>query len=109
MQHVLMILPELSFAQYKFSEDLHRDMELEYPVVTAAGIMKDDQAECQTLLGRLEVEIDLHLEMLDEIKGVKMPDRSINNTEYNRMFDDAARRLYKTITGSDFPRSVEVM
>lgn len=89
----------------ELTNEINQDMDLGYPVVTEAGIMKNDQAECQTLLGRIVVEIDTHLELM--IKGVKMPDR-INDPGFGPMFDDTAKRLYKTITGRDCPESVEI-
>ncbi len=93
----------------EITNDINRDMELEEAFVTEAGIMKDDQAERQALIGRIAVEIDLNLENLDGLKGVKMPDRSIKDPKYNRIFDETARRLYKTIAGRECPKSVTVM
>jgi hypothetical protein len=69
----------------EITNDLNRDMNLGEAVVTEAGIMKDDQAECQALLGRIAVEIDLHLETIDGLKGVKMPYRNVKDPEYNRV------------------------
>ena len=91
------------------TNDINRDMELGEAFVTEAGIMKDDQAERQALIGRIAVEIDLNLENLDGLKEVKMPDRNKKNPKYNRNFDETARRLYKIIVGRECPKSVKVM
>ena len=93
----------------EITNDLNRDMEPGEAFVTEAGIMKDDQAECQALIGRIAVEIDLNSETLDGLKGVKMPDRNIKDPKYNRIFDETARRLYKIIVSRKCPKSVKVM
>jgi hypothetical protein len=91
------------------TNDLSRDMDLGEPVVTKAGIMEDDQAQCQALLNRITVEIDMALEMLSYQKGVKVPRRNIRNADYNRVFDETAKRIYKTVTGRRCPESVKVV
>jgi len=84
-------------------------MDLGEPVVTKAGIMGDDQAQCQALLNRITVEIDMTMDMLSYQKGVKMPGRNIKNPDYNRVFDETARRIYEAITGRRCPETVSVM
>jgi hypothetical protein len=83
-------------------------MDLGDPIVTEAGIMKDDQVECQTFIGRIAVEVDTHLEQIDGLEGIEMPDR-INDPGFVPMFDDTAKRLYRTITGRDCPKTVKVL
>jgi len=89
--------------------DLSRDMDLGEPVVTKAEIMENNEAQCQALLNRITVDIDMTLDMLSYQKGVKVPGRNIRNPDYNRAFDEAARRIYETITGRGCPKSVKVM
>ena len=93
----------------EITNDLSRDMDLGEPVVTKAGIMGDDQAQCQALLNRITVEIDMTLDMLSYQKGVKVPGRNIQNPEYNQIFNETARRIYKAITGRVCPELVKVM
>ena len=93
----------------EITNDLNRDMDLGEPLVTKDGIMGDDQAQCQALLNRITVEIDMNLDKLSYLKDVKMPDRTIRNPDYNRVFDETAKRIYKVITGSGCPESVKVM
>jgi hypothetical protein len=93
----------------EITNDLSRDMDLGEPLVTEAGILRDDQAQCQALLGRIAVEIDLHLETIDGLKGVKMPYRNAKDPEYNRVFDGTAKQIYKLITGRSCPKLLKVM
>ena len=93
----------------EITNDLSRDMDLGEPVVTKDGIWGDDQAQCQALINRITVEIDMNLEMLSCQRGVKMPDRSITNSDYNQIFDETARQIYEVITGRGCPESVKVM
>ena len=93
----------------EITNDLSRDMDLGEPVVTKDGIVWDDQAQCQALINRITVEIDMNLEMLSCQKGVKMSDRNIRNPEYNRVFEETARRIYEVITGRRCPESVKVI
>jgi signal peptidase I len=93
----------------EITNDVSRDMDLGEPLVTNDGIMGDDQAQCQALLNRITVDIDMKLDMLSYQKGVKMPDRTIRNPDYNRVFDETAKRIYEVITGRGCPESVKVM
>ena len=76
---------------HQITNDLNQDMELEEALVTKDGIMKDNQAQCQALMARIAIEIDMNLENLDGLKGVIMPDRKIKDQKYNRSFNDTAR------------------
>ena len=93
----------------EITNDLSRDMDLGEPVVTKAGILRDDKDQCQALINRISVEIDTNLEMLSYQKDVKMPDRNIRNPDYNQFFDETARNIYEVITGRNCPESVTVM
>jgi len=90
----------------KTANELNQDFDLGDPVITKEGILKENQSQCESLLGRLEVEIDRHLDTLEYLKGVKFPTRSIKNREYSRVFDETARKVYEVITGRPCPRSV---
>ena len=93
----------------EITNDLNRDMNLGYAVVTERGILKDNLSECQSLIGRIAVEIDMNLEALDLLEGVKMPNRSGKDPEYNRIFDKTAKMIYKAVTGRSCPESVKVL
>ena len=108
--------PALAFAVRKrgqpgmmkeFFSDLER---LAYSLlITKAGIMGDDEAQCQSLLNRITVETDMTLDMLSYQKGAKVPGRKIQNLSYNRVFDETARRIYEAVTGRVCPESVKVL
>jgi hypothetical protein len=84
-------------------------MDLGEPVVTEDGILKDDKDQCQALLNRITVEIDMKLDMLSYLKGVIVPRRNIRNPDYHRVFDETTKHLYEVITGMGCPESVKVM
>jgi hypothetical protein len=90
----------------EITNDLSRDMDLGEPVVSKAGILRDDQTQCQSMLNRITVEIDMNLEMLSYQKGVKMPGRNIQNSDYHQVFDKTARNIYEVIAGRVCPESV---
>jgi hypothetical protein len=93
----------------EITNDLNRDMDLGEPVVTKAGILRDEQAQCQALINRISVEIDTNLEMLSYQKDVIMPDRNIRNPEYNKVFAETARKIYEMTTGRMCPESVRAI
>ena len=92
----------------EITNDLRRDMDLGEPAVTTAGILRDDQAQCQALLDRISVEIDMKLDMLSYLKDVKVPGRNIRDPDYHRVFDETVRRIYEAVTGRGCPESVNV-
>ena len=92
----------------EITNDINQDMDLGEPVVTEDGILGDDKVQCQALLNRITVEIDMKLDMLSYQKGVKVPGRNIQNPEYNRVFDETARWIYEAVTGRGCPESVKV-
>ena len=90
----------------KTTNDFNRDFKLDKGDVTEAGILSDNKNECQALVGRIAVEIDMNLEKLESMKGVEMPNRQA--PEYRRIFVEAAKNIYRTITGRSCPESVKV-
>ena len=93
----------------EITNDLNRDMNLDEAIVTERGILQDNPAECQALIGRIAVEIDMNIESLDLLKGVKIPNRNGKDPEYNRAFDKTAKKIYETVTGRPCPKSVKVL
>jgi hypothetical protein len=93
----------------EITNDVNRDMDLGEPVVSEDGILGDDKAQCQALLNRIAVEIDMKLDMLSYLKGVIVPGRNIQKPDYNRVFDETAKNIYEVITGRGCPESVRVM
>jgi len=92
----------------EIANDLNQDLGLGDPVITKEGILKDNESQCKSVLGRIEVEIDQHLDTLEYIKGVRFPFRSIKDRDFGRVFDETAKKLYKVITGRECPESVNI-
>lgn len=93
----------------EITNDINQDMDLGEQAITEDGILEDDKAQCQVLLNRITVEIDMRLDMLSYLKDAKVFDRNIQNPNYYRVFDKTAKRIYEVITGRDCPESVKVM
>lgn len=93
----------------EITNDLNRDINLGEAVVTERGILQDNSEECQALIGRIAVEIDMNLEALDLLEGVKMPNRNVKDPDYNRSFYETAKMIYKTVIGRSCPESIKVL
>jgi len=50
----------------------------------------------------------MNWDALEYQKGMKMPDRSLKNLEYNQIFTETAKKIYTSITGRSCPKSVKV-
>jgi hypothetical protein len=92
----------------EITNDVNKDMDLGEPMVTEDGILINDKAQCQALLNRIAVEIDMKLDMLSYMKYIKDPGRNIQDPNYSRVFDETAKAIYKAITGRICPESVRV-
>ena len=85
------------------ANDLNRDFNLGDPIITKVGILQDKEPECRVLLGRIEFEIDLHLEKLENLRGVRLPRRSGKDSRYLGALDETASNVYQLITGRPYP------
>ena len=92
----------------EIANDFSRDLELGDPVITKEGISQDNEPECRALLGRIEVEIDQCLDVLESLKGVQFPRGNVKEPEYTLVFDKAAREVYAMVTGRPYPKSARV-
>ena len=86
------------------TNDLNRDFELDKPVIRTEGILQDKKSECQILLEQIHVEIDMSLEILEYVKGVKFPRRNRTGSEYQRLFDETSFKVYEAVTGRPYPK-----
>jgi len=86
------------------TNDLNRDFELDKPVITKEGILQDKKSECLILLERIHVEIDISLEGLEDIEGVKFPLRNRTSVEYQKLFDETSLKVYEAVTGRPHPK-----
>ena len=49
------------------------------------------------------------LDIISYQKGVRVPGRNIQHPDYNRVFDETARRIYEAVAGRGCPESVKVI
>lgn len=85
------------------ANDLNRDFNFGDPIITKEGILQDKESECRVLLGRIEFEIDLHLEKLEDLRGVRLPRRSGKDPRYLGALNETASNVYQLITGRPHP------
>ncbi len=78
------------------------------PVITKEVILHGNELKCGAFLNRIIVEMDMKLEMMQYLDGVKMPYRSVKDPEYNRVFDETAKKIYEVITGRPCPKSINI-
>ena len=92
----------------EFANDLNRDWDLGNPKVTKEGILAQNEAQCQSLLDLVTLEIDQSLDILDSLEGVDLAFRRADNPAYDSAFDQAARAIYERITSRPCPESVKI-
>lgn len=92
----------------EIANDLNRDFELGEPIVTREGILKGNEHECRALLGRIAVEMDQHLDALEELEGITFSRMNYNNEHYRQVFDETAKKVYEAITGCACPESISI-
>ena len=92
----------------EIANDLNRDFELGEPIVTREGILKGNEPECRALLGRIAVEMDQHLDALEELEGITFSRINYNNEHYRQVFDETAKKVYEAITGRACPESISI-
>lgn len=88
------------------TNDLNRDLDAHETVVTVDGILRDDPEQCSTLAGRIALEMDQHLDELEQLQDVAFPDRKDRN--YASCFEATARKIYEKTTGRTCPVSVTI-
>ncbi len=88
------------------ANSINQDLDLGYATITKEGILRDDPAECQALLSRIVVEIDMHLDSLQYLEEVKFAERDNKDGSYRQTFDRAAREVYQAVTGRVCPEAL---
>jgi hypothetical protein len=81
---------------------VNEDFELDQPVVTIDGILNGKQDECGALLEYVKMQMDVMLEILDNVDGVKVPLENRTGPEYRRLFDETALGVYDAVVGKPF-------
>ena len=88
------------------ANSINEDLDLGYATITEEGILRDNPTECQTLLTKFVVEMDMRLSTLESLHGVRFPKRNFGVQVYAGAFDASAREVYKVVTGRDCPEGL---
>ncbi|MCX5803555.1 MAG: hypothetical protein NTU69_08520 [Proteobacteria bacterium] len=77
---------------------------LNLPVVTKKGIMKNIYPECKALLGQILSELEVMFDVLESLPDIELAYRRLWRPEYNRtIFDKTGAEIYQTLTGQPYP------
>ncbi len=93
----------------EITNDLNRDFELGDPMITREGILKGNEPECRALLGRIAVEMDQHVDTLEDLEGTTFSRVLHNKEHYRQVFDETAKKVYEVIAGRACPESISIM
>ena len=83
---------------------VNEDFELDQAVMTVDGILYGKQDECGALLEYVKMQMDMMLEILDNVDGVKVPLDNRTGPEYRRLFDETALEFYEAVVGNPYPK-----
>ena len=86
------------------TNEMNRDFNFDKPDITRKGIMQDKVPECRALLDRIELDMDLSLESLESIQGVKFSQNDREAPEYKQFFDETEMKIYEVMTGRPYPK-----
>ena len=75
-------------------------------MITREGILKGNEPECRALLGRIAVEMDQHLDTLEDLEEVPFSRLNLKNKHYRQVFDETAKKVYEVIVGRACPESI---
>ena len=71
--------------------------------MTVDGILNGNQDECKALLEYIKMQMDMMLETLDYVDGVKFPLENRTGPEYRKLFDETALKVYEAMVGKSYP------
>jgi hypothetical protein len=77
---------------------------LNLPIVTKEGIMKNIYPECEALLGQILLELEVMFDVLESLPDIEFAYRRLWKPIYNKtIFEKTAMEIYKTLTGQLYP------
>ena len=82
---------------------VNKDFELSQPEMTVDGILNGNQDECKALLEYIKMQMDMMLETLEYVDGVKFPLENRTGPEYRKLFDETALKVYEGVVGKSYP------
>jgi len=86
------------------TNDMNRDFDFDKPVITKEGVLQDKKPECRALLDQIELDMDLSLEGLKHLEGVKFSQQDRKHPEYKQFFNETEIKIYEVITGRSYPK-----
>jgi hypothetical protein len=84
---------------------MNRDGDLVNPRVAKEGILSDDKTQCQSVPDLVTLEIEQYLDILDLLESVDLNFRRADNSEYDRAFAEAAKKINKSTTSKPWPKA----
>ena len=82
--------------------NVNEDFELDQPAMTVDGILNGNQDECHALLEHIKMQMDMILEILEYVDGVKFSLENRIGGEYRRFSDETALRMYEAVVGKPY-------
>jgi hypothetical protein len=81
---------------------VNEDFELDQPEMTVDGILNRNRDECEALLEYIKMQMDMMLEILEYVDGVKFPVENRTGDEYRKLFDETAFVVYEAVVGKPY-------
>ena len=78
------------------------------PEITIDGILCDNIAQAQALVVGILADIEMNLDILESLEGIIFPDRNLENPDFQNGLEEAARGVYRAVTGRDCPEGLKV-
>ena len=88
----------------KTTNDMNRDFGFDKPIITKEGILQDKIPECRALLDRIEMDMALALDGLQQYKGVKFSQNDRKAPEYKQFFNETEMKIYEVMVERPYPR-----
>ena len=82
---------------------VNEDFELAQPEMTVDGILNGNGGECEALLEYIKMQMDMMLETLEYVDGVKFLLKNRTGAEYRKLFDETALKIYEAVVGKPYP------
>ncbi|MCP4694397.1 MAG: hypothetical protein GY859_40580 [Desulfobacterales bacterium] len=91
----------------KSTNEINHDLDFGDPPVTEAGILNGDPGQCRALLGRIQLEMDMSMDLFEELENFEFSRSDALGAGYKAAFDDAAKEIFETISGVAHPGLID--
>lgn len=82
---------------------VNEDFELDQPMMTVDGILICNKPECEAFLEYVKMQMDMMLQILENVDGVRFPLENRTGAEYRKLFNNTALRVYEAVVGKPYP------